>query len=165
MDLTKNRLSRGTRNMAIATRLNHILCSIRAATRAWLKEQRCNKGRLRANVTHAIQFFDAVEEWRNLSDQEFAFRGICTNKIRKINSTQAKHRRRQAKIKWCTLGEENTSFFHNMATYRYRKNKMKMLCHNQEEFFADVDKLAIVTSYYAQRREVMGAKHQPGTPL
>jgi hypothetical protein len=47
------------------------------------------------------------------------------------------------------LGEENTSFFHIMATYRYRKNKMKMLCHNQEEFFADTDKLAIATNCFA----------------
>jgi hypothetical protein len=36
-----------------------------------------------------------------------------------------------------------------MATYRYRKNKIKVICHNQQEFFADSDKIAIATNYFA----------------
>jgi hypothetical protein len=35
-----------------------------------------------------------------------------------------------------------------MATYRYRKNKMKVLCLDQQEFFDDPSKLAIATSYF-----------------
>jgi hypothetical protein len=66
-----------------------------------------------------------------------------------LNSEESKHWRRRAIIKWCILGDENTKFFHTMATYRYRKNKIKVICHNQQEFFADSDKIAIATNYFA----------------
>jgi hypothetical protein len=67
-----------------------------------------------------------------------------------LNSEESKHWRRRAKIKWCTLGDENTKFFHTMATYRYRKNKIKVHCHNHEEFFVDSEKIAIATNYFAK---------------
>jgi hypothetical protein len=35
-----------------------------------------------------------------------------------------------------------------MATYRDRKNKMKVLCLDQQEFFDDPSKLAIATNYF-----------------
>jgi hypothetical protein len=34
--------------------------------------------------------------------------------------------KRRAKIKWCKLGDENTKFFYTMATYIFRKNKIKI---------------------------------------
>jgi hypothetical protein len=37
-----------------------------------------------------------------------------------------------------------------MATYRYMKNKMKVLCHNEEEFFDDSAKIAIATNYFSK---------------
>jgi hypothetical protein len=46
------------------------------------------------------------------------------------------------------LGDENTRFFHTMATYRFRKNKIQVLCQEQEEFFDDTNKLDIATNYF-----------------
>jgi exonuclease III len=128
--ITKDKLTRGTRNMEIATRINHRLRMIRAATRAWLKSN-TNQKIIRANLGHTILFFDTVEEWRTLNNYEYALRLVCTEKLQYMNLEESKHWRRRAKIKWCTLGDENTIFFHNMATYRYRKSKIKVLCHNQ----------------------------------
>jgi hypothetical protein len=36
-----------------------------------------------------------------------------------------------------------------MATYRFRKNKLRFLSHNGQEFFKDHDKLKIATDYFA----------------
>jgi hypothetical protein len=146
--ITKERLARNTRDMAIATKLNHGLRMIRAATRAWLKDKVSQKT-IRLNIIHTIQYFDAIEEWRNLTDYEFAFRIVCSEELHRINSVESNHWKRRAKIKWCKLGDENTNFFHNMATYRYRKNKMKVLCLDQQEFFDDPSKLAIATNYFS----------------
>jgi hypothetical protein len=147
--ITRNMLARGTRNMAIATRINHRLRTIRAATRAWLKSNR-NQKIIRANLGHTILFFDTVEEWRTLSNYEFALRLVCSQKLQNLNLEESKHWRRRAKIKWCTLGDENTKFFHTMATYRYRKSKIKVLCHDQEEFFDDSAKIAIATNFFTR---------------
>jgi hypothetical protein len=149
--ITKNRLQRGTRHMSIETKINYRLRAIRAAIRAWLKEDRKKKSiteKFRLNTCHVIQYFDAVEEWRNLTDYEFALRLVCLDKIKNLNSIQAQHWRRRAKIKWCVLGDENTSFFHTMATYRFRKNKIQVLYQDQEEFFDDTTKLDIATNYF-----------------
>jgi hypothetical protein len=124
--------------MTIATRINHRLRATRAAIRAWLKEDKTNKSitaKIRSNTYHVIQYFDAVEEWRNLIDYDFSLRFVCLDKVKTMNSIQAQHWRRRGKIKWCVLGDENRSFFHTMATYRFRKNKIKVLCQGQEEFF------------------------------
>jgi hypothetical protein len=44
-----------------------------------------------------------------------------------------------------------------MATYRYRKSKIKVLCHNQEELFEDSAKIAIATNFFTRLfREVRG---------
>jgi hypothetical protein len=147
--ITRDKLARGTRNMAIATRINHRLRTIRAATRAWLKNNR-NQKIIRANLGHTKLFFDAVEEWRTLSNYEFALRLVCSQKLQNLNLEESKHWRRRAKIKWCTLGDENTKFFHTMATYRYRKSKIKVLCHDQEELFDDSAKIAIATNFFTR---------------
>jgi hypothetical protein len=146
--ITKERLARNTRDMAIATKLNHRLRMIRAATRAWLKD-RMGQKTIRFNIIHTIQYFNAIEEWRNLTDYEFAFRTVCSEELLRINSAESNHSKRRAKIKWCKLGDENTKFFHSMATYRYRKNKMKVLCLDQQEFFDDPSKQAIATNYFS----------------
>jgi hypothetical protein len=148
VETTKERLARNTRDMAIATKLNHRLRMIRAATRAWLKD-RMGQKTIRLNIIHTIQYFDAIEEWRNLTDSEFAFIIVCSEELLRINSAESNHWKRRAKIKWCKLGDENTKFFHSMATYRYRKNKMKVLCLDQQEFFDDPSKLAIATNYFS----------------
>jgi hypothetical protein len=58
-------LQRGTRNLATVSRINHRLRSIRAATRAWQRDQ-ISAEKNQYNINHAIQYFDAVEEWHPL---------------------------------------------------------------------------------------------------
>jgi hypothetical protein len=54
-------------------------------------------------------------------------------------------RRAKIQVKWCNLGDENTRFFHAMSNNRFRKNKIKLLRHNNEDFFQDSAKLKLAT--------------------
>jgi hypothetical protein len=83
--ITRERLARGTRNMGIATKINHRLWIIRAATRAWVKNKKSQKI-VKSNICHTIQFFDAIEEWRSLTNYEFALRWVCSEKLQVLNS-------------------------------------------------------------------------------
>jgi hypothetical protein len=80
---------------------------------------------------------------------EFVFRSICQAKSKQFCVAEAQHWKRRAKVKWCKLGDENSKFFHTMATYRFRKNKIGFLAHNGNEFFRDQHKLKIATDYFA----------------
>jgi hypothetical protein len=74
-------------------------------------------------MAHAVQFMDAVEVWRKLTDYEFSFRILCSEKQQHLSKAKSMHWRRRAKIKWCKLGDENTKFFHTMETYRFERTK------------------------------------------
>jgi hypothetical protein len=134
--------------MAPVSRLNYRLRSVRAATREWKRDKKSLKS-IQYNVNHAIRFLDATEEWRHLTNLEFVFRNICQAKNKQFCVAEAHHWKRRAKVKWCQLGDENSKFFHTMATYRFRKNKIKFLAQNGNEFFRDQDKLRIATDYFA----------------
>ena len=147
IQITKDRLQRGTRPMVIATRLNHRLRMVRAATRDWAKRQSSRQNIL-ANNEHVVSYFDAVEEWRKLTNGEFHLRGMCQQKISSLATQHVQYWRRRAKIKWCNLGDENTRFFHTMATYRHRSNKIKCLQHEGVEIFEDVQKIHFATAHF-----------------
>lgn len=135
--------------MTPISRLNHRLRTVRAATRTWQKNKRLRE-KVSSNIKHVILFLDAIEEWRSLSDMEFALRTLCLAELNKLCSEETQKWKKRAKIKWCKLGDENSKFFHTMATYRFRKNKIKFFKMGNEEFFADADKLKIATDFYSE---------------
>jgi hypothetical protein len=69
--------------MAIATRLNHSLRSITAAICGWLRQRQPN--------------MDDVEKWRKLSNLEFSFRRLCTEKHQLLAWANAEKRRAKGK--------------------------------------------------------------------
>ena len=146
--ITRDRITRGTRGMATATRINHGLRLVRAATRAWLK-QRASDTTCLTNNMHLKEFLDAVEEWRRLTDGEFRLRQLCAQKIKTLTMQNSQKWKRRANIKWCNLGDENTRFFHTMATYIFRKNKIKCLKNGDSKIFDDTHKLQLATEFYS----------------
>jgi hypothetical protein len=147
IQIIKNILTTGTRNMAPVSKLNHRLRSVRAATRAWQKRRKSFKTIIH-NINHAVSFLDTIEEWRRLSNLEFVIRSLCQSKGKTMSTAEAQHWKRRAKVKWCQLGDENTKFFHTMATYRFRKNRIRFLSHNGNDYFKDQEKLDIATDYF-----------------
>lgn len=74
-----------------------------------------------------ISFLDVIEEWRDLSVQEWNFREILNSKLSNLLHQQQIYWRQRGAIKWVKLGDENSKLFHANATIKHRKNKITCL--------------------------------------
>jgi len=68
-----------------------------------------------------------VEEFRDLSVVEWNFKAILENKLQTLLQHQRLYWKQRGKIKWVTLGDAPTKFFHANATIKYRRNLITML--------------------------------------
>ena len=74
-----------------------------------------------------IFILDSLEEQRPLYRSEFNFRNIVKLHMSELLSAECSYWRKRCTIRWIKQGEENTKFFHAMATERYRRNSISML--------------------------------------
>ena len=65
---------------------------------------------------------DGIEDQRNLSTIEANFRIIIKNHIAKLLEVKRIYWKSRFKMRSIQLDDENTEFFHAMATQSYRKN-------------------------------------------
>jgi hypothetical protein len=72
-------------------------------------------------------FLDTLEEFRDLSLEEWNFRANLLIHIEILLEQQRLYWRRRDKIKWAKLGDENTIFFHPSATINHNKNSIMIL--------------------------------------
>jgi mannosylglycoprotein endo-beta-mannosidase len=70
-----------------------------------------------------ILFLDNLEEDRLLSLPERNFRKIVHKHLQKLLKSQHNYWKKRCTIRWMKMGEENTKFFHAMATERYHYKK------------------------------------------
>jgi hypothetical protein len=68
------------------------------------------------NCQYTLALLDGIEEQRNLSVVEKNFRRIVEVHTRKVLEAKRIYWKSRAKIKWAKLGDENTKFFHTVAT-------------------------------------------------
>jgi hypothetical protein len=64
---------------------------------------------------------DELEEQRMLHISEWNFRNIVKRKLQNLLLCKQEYWKKRCTARWAKLGDENTSFFHSMATIRYRK--------------------------------------------
>jgi hypothetical protein len=76
------------------------------------------------NCNDVILLLDGYEEQRALHVSEWNFRNIVKNKLQQLLLCKQDFWRKRCTARWVRLGDENTTFFHSMATIRYRKNSM-----------------------------------------
>jgi hypothetical protein len=94
--------------------------ALRGALRNW-QSQLSNLKSTIANIKLVISFLDLIEECRDLSLEEWNFRDLLNRKLSDLLHQQNIYWRQRGTIKWVKLGDENTSFFHAVATIRNRK--------------------------------------------
>ncbi|XP_071680068.1 uncharacterized protein [Lolium perenne] len=99
---------------------------VRAAARAWARERRLPSIYL-LNCRSVISFLDRLEEHRTLSPLEQDLRSLAKTHLSQKNFERATYWRQRAKIKNCTLGDENSRYFHLCASGRLQKNQIKNL--------------------------------------
>jgi hypothetical protein len=100
--------------------------ALRGALRNW-QSQLSNLKSTIANIKLVISFLDLIEECRDLSLEEWNFRDLLNRKLSDLLHQQNIYWRQRGTIKWVKLGDENTSFFHAVATIRNRKNSISCL--------------------------------------
>jgi hypothetical protein len=125
--------------------------SLRYALKKWhmnlsklkLLIQNCNK---------CILLLDTLEENRPLYTTEFNFRKIVKLHLEDLLKIECNYWRKRCTIRWIKMAEDNTKFFHAMATARYRRNNIAMLKSEDGRVVTDHQEIAgMLWSSYRNR--------------
>jgi hypothetical protein len=79
------------------------------------------------DLNSLISLIDAIENFGDLSSKESNFRLAMKNHLAILLKKQLVYWKQRGKIKWVTLGDDNSRFFHSMASSQKRK---KPHCHS-----------------------------------
>ena len=82
------------------------------------------------NCNATILKLDEIEEDRVLHITEWNFRNIVKSKLCSLLSIKHEFWKKRCTARWAKLNSENTSYFHTMATIRYRQNSIASLTRN-----------------------------------
>jgi hypothetical protein len=74
-----------------------------------------------------IIFINLLKEFRDLSIIEWKFRRLLECKLITLLQQQNAYWKQGSNIKWVTLGDASTNFFHSHATIKHRRNFITQL--------------------------------------
>ena len=93
-----------------------------------------------------------MEEYRDLSVEEWNFRSILRDKLLTLLEQQRIYWKQRGAIKWATLGDAGTKFFHANATIRHRRNAILNLKNNNGDIVSShADKELLIWHSFKQR--------------
>jgi hypothetical protein len=78
---------------------------------------------------------DAIDNFRDLSVVERNFRVAMKKLLAVLLDQQFLYWKQRGKMKWVTLGDENSRFFHSMACRQKRKNHIASITNAIGESF------------------------------
>lgn len=99
---------------------------LRKMLREW-KSKVSNLAATISNTKAIILMLDTLEEFRDLSLQEWNFRVITQKHLEKLQHWQKNYWKQRGQIKWVKFGDESTRFFHANATIKLRRNLITFL--------------------------------------
>jgi hypothetical protein len=102
------------------------------------------------NAKIVISFLDHLEESRNLSSLELSLCRLLIKILQMIIRERVAYWKQRSKIKFAIEGDENSKYFHAIASARYRKNKISILEVNGTKFTTHHHKMQILTAFYQQ---------------
>ena len=79
------------------------------------------------NCNKALLELDNLEDKRGLTVREANFRRILKEHLLLLLDYQRQYWKKRCTIRWTKFGDENTKFFHSIATDRYRRNSISQL--------------------------------------
>jgi hypothetical protein len=94
------------------------------------------------NCNKFILRLDSIEELRTLHIAEWNFRNIVKDKLQFLLLCKQDYWKKRCTSRWARLGDENTAFFHSMATIRYRKNLISSLVREDGSIAVDHEEKA-----------------------
>lgn len=115
-----------SRNTNSTQNISGKLKRLRGKLKQWDK-QRSALTILIKNCNSVILFLDDLEELRPLFAPEQVFREIIKSQLTKLLKCQQIYWKQRFTNKIVRYGDENTKFFHSMATVNYRKNSIAQI--------------------------------------
>jgi hypothetical protein len=79
------------------------------------------------NTNNALLELDIIEDCRPLSLAETNFRKILKQHLARLLDYQNAYWKKRCTIRWTKFGDENTKFFHSIATELHRRNSIAYL--------------------------------------
>jgi hypothetical protein len=105
-----------------------------------------------SNCNEVILLLDGLEEQRSLHISEWNFRNIVKNRLHHLLLCKKEYRKKRCTARWAKLANENTSFFHSMATIRYRHNSISSLTRQDGSIAVDhTEKAGILWQTFRDR--------------
>jgi hypothetical protein len=111
-----------------------------------------NLAKVIAKTELTIQLMDFIEEIRDLTIQEWNFKNTLVQHLQSLLSKQHAYWKQRGQIKWVTLGDAGTKFFHAHATSKHRLNSISSLsCDNGMVAFSHKDKEEVLFQAFKNR--------------
>lgn len=134
-----------------------------AVLAANLKQTRSALKTWRKNFSHisqqerdcriTINLLDFVEEHRALSTAELNLRAVIVRLLQSTTKAKLAIWKQRSKVRAAIEGDENTRYFHAIATQRRRRNQIQVIEHDGMDFYGHEQKASILHTFY---RGLMG---------
>jgi len=104
------------------------------------------------NVKLILTFVNMLEEFRDLSIIEWNFKKSLERKLISLLQQQRAYWKQRGHIKWVTLGDASTRFFHAQATIKHRRNFITRLDDDQgSSFYSHHEKVELILLSFKER--------------
>jgi hypothetical protein len=102
-----------------------------------------------------VALFDRLEEIKTLFPNESKFRDIIKEHIRFLLRMQNQYWKQRFTQRIMQFGDENTKFFHSMATERYRRNVISQIVDGSGRMVQDHGEMS--TIFWQEFKRRMGS--------
>jgi exonuclease III len=116
----------GVQHPYSAKRISAKFKNLRKVFKEW-KRKLPNLASAIRNSRDVIQFLDILEEFRDLTLDEWNLRNIISSHLQCLLHQQKLYWKQRGTINWVKFGDECTSFFHANASMRHRGNNITSL--------------------------------------
>jgi hypothetical protein len=124
-----------------AKNLSSKLMHVRAGLKNWSKNL-SNLNKLIFNSKWVLLLLDGLEDQRNLSRMEHNFRLLVKQHLSTLLESKRTYWKQRNKLRWVKFGDENSEFFHSIATTSHKKNFIVSLTSPTGTQFTDHDQKA-----------------------
>lgn len=88
---------------------------------------------------NSVLLLDGLEDQRPLSTLEAAFRSLVKEHLGSLLESKRIYWKQRNSVRWVNLRDENTHFFHSMATVSHKKNFIVSLVNHDGSLIVDHD--------------------------
>lgn len=121
-----------------AKRINAKMKILRKELKKWAKTLSNIKEDI-INSNALIALLDGIENFRSLTAMEVDLRKNFKSHLDTLLKKQKAYWQQRGRVKWVTLGSENSQFFHAMATIQHRNNSITTLINQDGVEVSDHD--------------------------